>query len=46
MQGSVILENKNVKRSNPLNVSALTKGIYFVQIKSEKNTLVKKVVIE
>lgn len=46
VQGSVVLEHKNVKRSNPLNVNTLTKGIYFVQIKSEKNNLVKKVVIE
>ena len=46
IQGNVILENRDVNRNNHFEVAALAKGVYFLQIKSEKAAFVKKVVIE
>ncbi len=46
MQGNIILEQKSVQQKNALDISGIAKGIYFVQVKSGKGSLIKKVVIE
>lgn len=46
IKGNLVYENNSVLKHNNINVACFSKGIYFLQIKSDKAAFVKKVVIE
>lgn len=46
LQGRIVLEKQTLQQSNTLDISGISKGIYFVQIKSGKGSLVRKVIVE
>lgn len=43
--GRFLMENKNLKLPGVIDVSPLSNGIYFLQIKSEYNFAIKKIII-
>lgn len=46
IQGVQLIETKTNQEHNVIDVSKLAKGIYFVQVKSTKGMMVRKVIIE
>ncbi|NJM80157.1 MAG: T9SS type A sorting domain-containing protein [Flavobacterium sp.] len=42
MNGRELLNNKYINTSNTINLSNLSKGIYFIQLHTEKGLLSKK----
>ena len=47
MTGQIIYKEENIKTlNNKIDFSAFTKGVYFIQIESENDNIVKKLIIE
>jgi len=44
--GAIVLEEKNYTSTSSLNISDLSKGIYFVQITSGTKLTLKKIIVE
>lgn len=45
IQGQLLLQ-KNIQNNTEMNISQLKKGVYYVEVQTEKETAVKKLVIE
>lgn len=44
--GMIVLEQASYHSDTAINFSSLTKGIYFIQVNSEKQSLTKKIIVE